>query len=709
MPLDGYSPCPCETGKKVKFCCPDLLDDLNKIERMIAGDQRLACLEYIEKLEATKPDRACLLAAKIEILSDLKRFDELRQVVLRFAEKHPENPVALAELALLKAVEESPHAGALLMQRALRACHESMPNQVYSALGTLARILLSAGQPLAAKAHFSLMMTIAPDDEFPVSMVMQLSGAEMLPVPLRDVARLHPCPQGVSWSEQFAQAAVQTQRAEWTEAEKSWTELAAGAGQDSAAVWHNLAVVRAWLADLPGAVEAQRRWAALDVPLDEAVEAEALAQLLDADGAEPPLEVVVVPYPIAEMERLMAVLSADRRAAQAPVEQQEPNATEPPARARFMLLDRARLESGVGVTAVDVPKVVCEILIFGRQTDREARVELEARRGEELDRARGLLAEIAGDSLGAPGEPEVIDGESPVSALLSARHYLPPDTPVEVQQELAATFARTAILERWTSCPLRLLDGKTPREAALDAKYRVRLLAAILLLEDMAARHMRGFDFNELRTSLGLPSADVIDPSTVELSSLPLTRLARLDFAKLSDDDLLSVYTHAMLTRYRPAMVQAAREVVSRTALDGRLDKAEALGVLAENAASSDEALAYYGRAAEEAVRAGTSPAQWYLAEVPLRLMREDVAGFERLIRILTTKHAAEPGVREALMQIMYSLGLVGPDGRPTQRGPELAAASTAPAAAAAEPGIWTPGAEAPQGGKSGLWLPGME
>jgi hypothetical protein len=375
-----------------------------------------------------------------------------------------------------------------------------------------------------------------------------------------------------------------------------------------------------------------------------------------------------------------------------------------------MLLDRPQLDSGAGVVAEDVPKVVCELRIFGRQTDREARVELEARQGEELDRAGKLLAEIAGDTLGAPGEAEVVDGEAPVSAILSAKHYLPPDTPPETQQELAATFARTAILERWTNYPLQLLDGKTPREAAADEKYRVRLLAAILLLEDMAARHMRGFDFNELRSSLGLPTAGPIDPSSVDLTTLPLTRLARLEFDKLADDDLLSVYTHAMLTRYRPAMVKAATEVIGRASLAGRVDIAEAFGVLADNATNADEAISYYGRAAEEATRAGTSPAQWLLAEVPLRLMRGDVAEFERLIRVLTTKHAAEPGVREALMRIMYSLGLVGPDGRPTQAAPELAAAAAPrPGAAAADPGIWTPGGETAQEGKSGLWLPGME
>ena len=30
MSLDPYAPCPGGTGKKIKFCCPDLVGDLEK-------------------------------------------------------------------------------------------------------------------------------------------------------------------------------------------------------------------------------------------------------------------------------------------------------------------------------------------------------------------------------------------------------------------------------------------------------------------------------------------------------------------------------------------------------------------------------------------------------------------------------------------------------------------------------------------------------
>ena len=50
MTIDRYTPCPGGTGKKIKFCCQDLLHELEGVHRMLEGDQRLACLEHVEKL-----------------------------------------------------------------------------------------------------------------------------------------------------------------------------------------------------------------------------------------------------------------------------------------------------------------------------------------------------------------------------------------------------------------------------------------------------------------------------------------------------------------------------------------------------------------------------------------------------------------------------------------------------------------------------------
>src|SRR5438105_3443141 len=71
MAIDPYAACPGGTGKKIKFCCPDLVHELEKVQKMLDGEQRAACLEYIDSLESKFPDRACLLSVKAMLQAQL--------------------------------------------------------------------------------------------------------------------------------------------------------------------------------------------------------------------------------------------------------------------------------------------------------------------------------------------------------------------------------------------------------------------------------------------------------------------------------------------------------------------------------------------------------------------------------------------------------------------------------------------------------------
>ena len=119
----------------------------------------------------------------------------------------------------------------------------------------------------------------------------------------------------------------------------------------------------------------------------------------------------------------------------------------------------------------------------------------------------------------------------------------------------------------------------------------------------------------------------------------------------------------------------------------------------------------------------GTSPARYLLAELPYRLQRGEEQESRRILNLLTTKHAREPGVQQALFNLLSQLGLVRMDpatGRPVMTVPSGAlpgAAAAMPAgetaAPAPKPAVWTPDQLAPAApsgeGKSKLWLPGMD
>lgn len=708
MAFDQYSPCPGGTGKKVKFCCPDLTTELNKVQRMVEGEQRLACLDYVDGLLSKYPNRACLLAAKTAVLGQLGRTDQMEQTVEQFMDEHPQNPVALADSALIAATEQGLPAAVDRLQDALEACGNKLPAQLLASIGTLARVLAANGYPLAAKGHLLLQAAIRPEDEQIVSLVVQLNASQSIPLLLKEPPHFDSPPEGVAWQSSFDDAMEQAARGLWRRAAHQLTALAGEVG-DAPAVWQNLAVLRTWLVDHAGAVEALRRFAALDVPQDAAIEAEALAQLLDEQASDHMVDILAIEFPIVDQDRVLAQLTADRQTVQLAV---PPSAgeDEPPPRAVFLLLDRADVRSGVDIQRTDIPRAVGHVSVFGKQTDRDARLELVVHRNEAYDATRQTLARIVGDAVGEPTGEEVIDQVSAIQDALSANWKLPDDTPQDRRHELTVEHRHDVILNRWPKLPNPALDGKTPEQVASDEKYRIRLLAAVLILELASdGQSPGGLDFNQLRERLGLPPAEVISPEGLNLDQVPAVRLARIDVGQIDDERLWRLYLRAAGMRANRALKLLALEVVSRPSLADKVDQAEAYGILADLAEDTRETLEYLDRARESAVKRGQSSASWDLAELSVRAARGEANEFTRLMNHLTTEHINEPGVREALIQLLSSMGLIGPDGRPVVPTAPGGAPGPSEAAAAENPGIWTPSGEAEAGGKSGLWLPGMD
>jgi hypothetical protein len=169
-------------------------------------------------------------------------------------------------------------------------------------------------------------------------------------------------------------------------------------------------------------------------------------------------------------------------------------------------------------------------------------------------------------------------------------------------------------------------------------------------------------------------------------------------------------------------------EIVSRPSLDSHkdIDKSEVYDILARMSLDADEAVDYLVKAQEIAKAKGRSPARYLLAELPYRLQRGEEQESRRVLNLLTTRHAKEPGVQESLLNLLAQLGLVRTDpatGRPIIMMPSGGVPGAAPAALGAAPppptaerapqsALWTPDQMAPAGAgesKSKLWIPGVD
>ncbi len=104
MAIDTYSPCPGGTGKKIKFCCADLVGDLEQLERLIEGDQVSAALDQVRRLAEKHPGRACLMATRTKLELGTKQFAEAAASSKAFLDAFPGNPLALGQAAVTDAV-----------------------------------------------------------------------------------------------------------------------------------------------------------------------------------------------------------------------------------------------------------------------------------------------------------------------------------------------------------------------------------------------------------------------------------------------------------------------------------------------------------------------------------------------------------------------------------------------------------------------------
>ncbi|HYO26432.1 MAG TPA: hypothetical protein VEQ85_15935 [Lacipirellulaceae bacterium] len=710
MAIDPYAPCPCGSGKKLKFCCADLAADIEKIDKLAASDQPHAALRHVEKLLAKEPDRASLLDIRAMLELSMHELDAAEKTLQHFQAKHPDNSSAHAQAALLAAALGDPAKAVARLQDALERTGDAVPARVFEAIGGVGHALLLTGDFVAARAHLLLYAGMAPsDDNRAIELLLRLNLQGGLPLLLRENLQLHEAPEGIKNRGAFDEAIRLARRGQWRRAEGEFAKLL-DPNAPPPAVLYNLAVVCGWQACGAELAQGLHAFAKLEVPIDEAVEAEALAQLVDPKLVDPKMESIRVTYLVRDDESATERLASDRRIENYELDPEsldEEEATRP--RSTHILLDRAVPRSGADLAADDAPNVLAFLSVYGKRTDREARIELTTDRGEQADAAGKLIAEILGDAIGPEESVEVVGEKSRSDEALSWRWRLPDDTPPAHRRRLLEQRRRRAILVDWTAAPRAALGGLSPQDAAGKPELRIPLMASVLIVEQAAVDPKERELFQELREKLGLPRAEAIDPSGVDWDRISLVRLARLDFAQTPDERLVQVFSRAAMSGAGVATLAAAEEIVKRDTLVEGVD--QAYRQLVRSDPDPDRALAWAAQAKQRAIAAGKPAGTWALLELEVQIERGDPSGVQTTRDDISAKHLNEPGVADATYQLLYTAGLLVPRG-PGQAAPGPAAMMRQPPRPAG-PGdgsrMWTPGddpAPAATGAKSAIWTP---
>ena len=434
-----------------------------------------------------------------------------------------------------------------LLQAAVERSGEHVDTRVYGQFGILARGLLMVGNIPSARAHLLMQADLSRGrDNAPMELLYQIDRAPQAPVLLKFGPDLEVEPEA-GLGAAYAQALEAAQRGEWRVALRHMQSLAAEY-PERPALRKNVALLASRLGDQEagrprlarlrgaarGAVGRPRRGrrdrAALGPPAE------------DNDVDE--LKLV---YGVGDVNRLMERLLSDPRVIRFEGDLRElVEENETPPKLVCSLLDRPeKAPEGESLTVETVPTVLGEIYLYGRRTDREARLEFEATRDERYERAKQLLAEAAGNALGPLESEEVTEQTSRLATALTWRWRFPPGTPEPLRRELMNQKRRQLIFERWAELPRKAFGGQSARQAAGQDAYRVSVAAAILLLESAGDQMRWEMDLNPLREQVGLPAQGEIDPASVQIAQLPLVRLSRLPIERLGDDDLTAAYDRA--------------------------------------------------------------------------------------------------------------------------------------------------------------------
>lgn len=707
MALDAYSLCPGGTGKKIKFCCGDFLPELQKIERMIEGEQFLACLQHVERLLAADPghERACLLATRCELLRLTHQPAALQEAAAHFAAKHPENQVALAESAMA-AVESDPRAALGDLQRAFRVGQGELSGRVYMAMGVVAAGLLDGGFPLAGRELLQLQCDIMDKDEQPVELLAAFSRAADIPLLLREGITVSPCPETAAWKDRYLATTESLEIGDWQTAADRLAGLATEV-PDAPLLWRNLAAIRSWLADDSGCRDALRNYARLRAKeeggFEDAVEAEATAMLLAKDPLGDWLEMFQLTWTVTDVERLQEALPSSSWQPIPFDPSRFGDGENPPPKNAYLLLERAAVATE-GQDESTPPRLLGQALLFGRQTDCEARLEVTGVAADELALVKQMVCDAAGNAVESSPQEEVIGHWSASQKLMRTGWQPSRDTsPTEFRSKLQE-YVRQAILERWPNLPLGVLDGRSPRDAAGDATLRLRLSAAILVLESWTERLVGGIDMNQLRENLGLPTLGPIVVGEQAVMEMPAVRLDRIAVDGLSDENLILVYHRAQVYGRRKAMRRFAQEIVERPSLADSPEHFGALAVLAQTEETLDKAIEHVDRGRRAAEAKGRSGASWDLMELSFCFAHRDGPRAMRLIEHIHHHHIEERGVGEALTRMLIDVGFLRPDGTPAfgPKGDSAAMAVDEPSTEQGE--LWTP--ESAQSGGGKLWTP---
>lgn len=730
--IDPYSPCPCGSGQKFKWCCYKVEAYAERAQRLFDNGQLDAAVKTLRDGLEKEPGNSWLRMSLAFHHVNTHDFDQAKESVRLVLATHPQHLTAHSLAVRLELETEGAEAGAAQLQQALTSVPRESRAELTPLVRMVAAFFTEEREFPAALSHLALARRFESDgpnksDTALETAIRSIERSAAVTPWEKNPDRLVGPPEGVSPAirKRFTEALEWAEQGLWSSAAAAFETLSSDPTAGPVAS-RNLGFCRLWLGDATAGVSALRRYAARLGVTTEAVDLEALCQEMSTSSPDELVDHVQLIWPLRKREALVAALGNDKSVRGGPKRPIDPTNSESPEADQYTLLDRPPLEKGrPELTAADVPIVVGSVLV-GQEI-----VALETYDDGRLDALSDRFTSLAGSTI-PPAHPKtkVLEKVSRLQLALTWDRLIPEGVDPSHALRLTAERGAWAIRERWPETRMGFLHGRTPLQAARAGDAVVPLRAAVLRLEQMREPWRAGFDFVGLRSRLRIEPEPTIDPATVDVESLHLSRLALVPAQKLEDGKLVELYLRARKYSIGQAIENAAIELVGRHQALARFNVEgmtvySDLATLASSSGRHSEGLEWIrrGMQAEAPADRARNAAAWDVLELRLETAHEPPELWVPNLAMLLERHGRDAAASRLITLNLIDMGLVEvvPDPNEEGRhaldtrvlqamlaryGPRVTTASGRVGASAAKPEIWTPGAEGGAAG-GGIWTPG--
>jgi len=717
MALDPYDPCPCGSGKKLKFCCSALVDEMEQVSRLQQGGQIEACGRKLADLHEKHPDNAWVITSRASVLLGTNEAPQAKDELRHLLQQNPDHVQGLMLYAIAAFNTDGFEKSRSAIYRCFQKCISHVPGMVGYLVVGIAMEMAARRKFMAARQHLVFAMRLVNEDRQREVFVRlhELDSNIEIPYPLRSVH--HFAEIQIEGEDQAAaeKAHKLSEIGCWGAAARKYEALTEN-HPSHAGLFQNLGLCLAWDGDHAGASQALHQAARLGEEVMSAVENETIAQLLDLQETDDRVEITSTELELSSVSQALTKIGDNPRFVKVPMRDEDRRLEGAPVEF-FQLLDRS--PEGLELTAdsdlSDVPRIIGHLAFYDKSEvqDIPAHAYVTGFPCPELNETVGLLRELLGDVL-VREEPDTDSGfEESVAAeefALFWRWHNPAETPIVVRRKLEQRQWQHVVEEVWPNLAQQGLGGKTPQEAAADGDRPIALMAAAYVFDAYCSRNEYILGFPKLCETLGLdvPERIAVTEET-PIAHFSALQLKRIDVKTLADDQLIYVTNRAMLLHHGAFLYKILQELLTRPGCAERVDLGQIYLALVDLSVQMfDRELAFewlrkaleWSKTQDNHFELGL---QWKMRELTLRIEDPQDPELTPLFKELWDKYGKKlPELRQHLSM--------------------LAAAYKLPVAT--EPGIVTPDEirEASSGGillggtppetegeSKKLWLPGQE